>query len=154
MSHGQRHGVVILQENSKRDRSSQMQKRDNNSNGWGIHWGCLVLSAATAVGSADPAASFTSPTSIFAPASTPAQSIFGLSIFVLAIVAIVFIVVAGLLAYSVVKFRERRDGDRSEPPQIYGSGQIELAWTVIPVLIVLALFLATAHVIASVQNAT
>lgn len=73
--------------------------------------------------------------------------------FVLATVAIIFIVVAGLLAYSVLKFREKRGGANSEPPQIYGSGQIELAWTVIPVLIVVALFLATAHVIASVQNA-
>ena len=94
-----------------------------------------------------------SPTNIFAPSSTPAQSIFGLSVFVLMTVAAVFIVVFSLLAYSVVKFRERRDDDRSEPPQIYGSNQVELAWTVIPVLIVVGLFLATAHVIASIQNA-
>src|SRR6266446_3179359 len=52
-----------------------------------------------------------SPTSIFAPASTPAESIFGLSMFVLTTVAIVFVVVFGLLAYSVVKFRDKRDGD-------------------------------------------
>ena len=95
-----------------------------------------------------------SPTSIFAPASTPAQSIFGLSIFVLMTVAVVFIVVFSLLAYSVVRFRDRHDDDRSEPPQIYGSNQVELAWTVIPVLIVIALFLAAAHVIASIQNVT
>ena len=95
-----------------------------------------------------------SPTSIFAPASTPAQSIFGLSIFVLMTVAVVFIVVFSLLAYSVVRFRDRHDDDLSEPPQIYGSNQVELAWTVIPVLIVIALFLAAAHVIASIQNVT
>ncbi len=93
-----------------------------------------------------------SPTNIFDPASTPAQSIFGLSIFVLTTVAAIFIVVFSLLAYSVVKFRDRHDDDRSEPPQIYGSNQVELAWTVIPVLIVVGLFLATAHVIASIQN--
>src|SRR6266550_5516464 len=95
-----------------------------------------------------------SPTSIFAPASTPAQSIFGLSIFVLMTVGAIFIVVVSLLAYSVVKFRDSHDADGSEPPQIYGSNQVELAWTVIPVLIVVALFLATARVIASIQNAT
>jgi cytochrome c oxidase subunit 2 len=93
------------------------------------------------------------PTSIFAPASTPAQSIFGLSIFVLTTVAIVFIVVFSLLAYVVVKFRDKHDDDRTEPPQIYGSGPVELAWTVIPVLIVVALFLATARVIGSIQDA-
>jgi cytochrome c oxidase subunit 2 len=95
-----------------------------------------------------------SPTNIFAPASTPAYSIFGLSMFVLATVAAVFVVVFSLLAYSVWKFRDSHDDDLSEPPQIYGSNQVELAWTVIPVLIVVALFLATARVIASIQNAT
>jgi cytochrome c oxidase subunit 2 len=94
-----------------------------------------------------------SPTSIFAPASTPAESIFGLSIFVLVTMAAIFVVVFALLAYAAVRFRSRLRDDRSEPAQIYGSTQVELAWTVIPVLIVIALFLASARVIASVQNA-
>jgi cytochrome c oxidase subunit 2 len=93
-----------------------------------------------------------SPTNIFAPASTPADSIFGLSIFVLLNVAAIFIFVFALLAYVVVRFRDKPGADRSEPAQIYGSNQVEMAWTVIPVLIVLALFLAAARVIASVQN--
>jgi cytochrome c oxidase subunit II len=94
-----------------------------------------------------------SPTNMFAPASTPAESIFGLSILVLVTVAAIFVTVFGLLAYVVLRFR-RRSHDLSEPPQIYGSTQVELAWTVIPVLIVVALFLASARVIASVQSAT
>ena len=40
-----------------------------------------------------------SPTNIFAPASTPADSIFGLSIFVLLNVAPIVVVVFALLAY-------------------------------------------------------
>ena len=40
-----------------------------------------------------------------------------------------------------------------EPTQVYGSVQVELAWTVIPVLIVVVLFLASARVIGGVQNA-
>lgn len=94
-----------------------------------------------------------SPTSIFAPASTPAESIFGLSIFVLVTVAAIFVAVFTLLTYAAVKFRNKGADDRNEPAQIYGSTQVELAWTVIPVLIVVALFLATARVIASIQNA-
>ena len=43
--------------------------------------------------------------------------------------------------------------DGREPPQVYGSNQVELAWTVIPVLIVLVLFLVTARVIHSIQDA-
>ena len=94
-----------------------------------------------------------SPTNIFAPASTPADSIFSLSLFVLAVTAAIFVLVTALLFYCVVKFRKRQNDDGREPPQVYGSNQVELAWTVIPVLIVVALFMATARVIATVQNA-
>jgi cytochrome c oxidase subunit 2 len=93
-----------------------------------------------------------SPTNIFAPASTPANAIFGLSIFVLAVTATIFITVFSLLVYAVLRFRKRTDDDGREPPQVYGSNQVELAWTVIPVLIVVALFMATARVIGSVQK--
>jgi len=94
-----------------------------------------------------------SPTNIFAPVSTPARSIFGLSIFVLITVAAIFIVVFCLLAYAAVRFRSKNGEDGSEPAQIYGSNQVELAWTVIPILIVVALFLAATRVIASVEGA-
>jgi cytochrome c oxidase subunit 2 len=95
-----------------------------------------------------------SPTSIFSPTSTPARSIFGLSLFVLAVTAVIFAIVFSLLVYAVVKFRNRSNDDCREPPQVYGSNQVELAWTVIPVLIVVTLFMATARVTAEVQNAS
>jgi cytochrome c oxidase subunit 2 len=91
------------------------------------------------------------PTNIFAPEATPAMSIFNLSMFVLAITGIIFVVVAALIVYSIVKFRGRPAD--AEPPQVYGSTQIELAWTIIPILIVVVLFLATARVIHAVQDA-
>ena len=91
--------------------------------------------------------------SVFAPETTPAQSIFDLSMFVLTITGLIFIVVGGLLVYAVSKFRATRDNADREPAQVYGSTQIELAWTVIPVLIVVVLFLATARVIHAVQDA-
>jgi len=94
-----------------------------------------------------------SPTSIFAPLSTPAESIFELSVLVLAIAAAIFAVVAALLVYSVVKFRKRRNDDGREPAQVYGSLQVELAWTITPVIIVLVLFLASARVVFAVQDA-
>lgn len=93
-----------------------------------------------------------SPTNIFAPASTPARSIFGLSMFVLAVTGAIFLIVFALLVYAVVKFRKRRNDDGREPAQVYGSNQVELAWTIIPILIVVALFMATARVIAFVQT--
>ena len=73
--------------------------------------------------------------------------------FVLAVTGVIFVIV-----FSLARLRGREvQGDRSgadrEPAQVYGSTQIELAWTVIPVLIVVVLFLATARVIHAIQDA-
>ena len=92
-------------------------------------------------------------TNIFAPESTPAKSIFDLSMFVLAITGLIFLVVCVLLVYAIVKFRARGADANREPAQVYGSTQIELAWTIIPVLIVVVLFAATARVIHAIQDA-
>jgi cytochrome c oxidase subunit 2 len=90
---------------------------------------------------------------IFAPQSTPARAIVDLSTFVLAITGLIFVVVASLLVYAVVKFRVTPANADREPAQVYGSTQIELAWTVVPVLIVVVLFAATARVIHAIQDA-
>ena len=111
----------------------------------------VFWSAATAT--AGPAAPSTGLTNIFAPETTPARWIVDLSMFVLAVTTVIFVVVATLLVYAVVKFRATsRDADR-EPAQVYGSTQIELAWTIIPILTVVVLFLATARVIHAIQDA-
>jgi len=93
-------------------------------------------------------------TSIFAPEATPAHSIFGLSMFVLAICAAIFLVVSSLLLYTLIRYRHRAGDSVREPAQIYGSNQVELSWTVIPVLIVVVLFLATARVIFVTEKAS
>ncbi len=93
------------------------------------------------------------PTSIFAPKGTPAHYIFGLSLFVLAITAAIFLTAGGVLLYVLIRYRHRATDSDDEPPQIYGSKQIELSWTVIPVLIVVVLFLTTARVIFNTEYA-
>ena len=90
--------------------------------------------------------------SILAPASTPANEIYGLSLFVLMITGAIFAVVAGLLVFIIIKFRARESDGQNEPAQVYGSLQVELAWTVIPVLIVVVLFLTTARIIFAIQD--
>ena len=90
---------------------------------------------------------------IFDSRSTPADSIRHLSFFVLTVTGLIFIVVFILLAYVVVKFRAHPRDTEREPAQVYGSTQIELAWTIIPILIVVVLFLATARVIHAIQDA-
>lgn len=94
-------------------------------------------------------------TSIFSPNGTPAHMIFGLSMLVLATTLCIFLVVGGLLVFALLKYRQRPDSPNAlqEPPQIYGSNQIELSWTVVPVLIVVMLFLASARIIYTTEHA-
>jgi cytochrome c oxidase subunit 2 len=89
---------------------------------------------------------------IFRPTSTPAESIYGLSMLVLAVCLVIFLLVAGVLTYTIIRYRRPTSDVDREPPQVYGSNQIEIAWTVIPVLIVLVLTMATARVISEVQD--
>jgi len=89
---------------------------------------------------------------IFDPQSTPAHTIDHLSKFVLWIAAFIFVTVFTLLIYVIVKFRDRASDSNREPAQVYGSTQIELAWTVIPIVIVVVLFLASARVIHAIQD--
>lgn len=92
---------------------------------------------------------------MFKPLATPAESESNIAFFVLAITAAIFVVVAGLIVFTIVRFRQRSgDDSRLEPPQVYGSNQIEAAWTVIPILIVFVLIGVSARVIAGVQNAS
>ena len=130
--------------------------RNKGSTNWRVSFAVRVsgLLCVPAAALAAPADRSVSPTNIFAPVSTPAHSIFGLSLFVLAVTGAIFVIVFSLLVYCVVKFRKRTDDDGREPPQVYGSNQVELAWTVIPILISVVLFMATARVIASVQKAS
>jgi cytochrome c oxidase subunit 2 len=90
--------------------------------------------------------------SIFAPASTPAFAIRELTWIVFVITGAIFLVVAGLTVYAIMRFRRRQGDDGREPPQVYGSLQIELAWTVVPILIVVVLFLVTARYIFAIER--
>jgi cytochrome c oxidase subunit 2 len=72
---------------------------------------------------------------------------------VLSVTLGIFLVVAGLLLYAVIRFRHRPTDSEREPAQIYGSNQIELSWTVIPILIVVMLFLSTTRVILETEAA-
>jgi len=69
------------------------------------------------------------------------------------ITGVIFLVVFGLLTYATVKFRSGNANTNREPAQVYGSTQIELAWTIVPILIVVVLFFATARVIHAIQDA-
>jgi cytochrome c oxidase subunit II len=90
---------------------------------------------------------------IFAPVGPPAELLNQTAILVLLICLGIFVAVGGLLLYAVVRYRQKpTDDDTTEPPQVYGSTAIELAWTVPPILIVVVLALATARTVGEIQN--
>src|SRR5271167_450682 len=89
--------------------------------------------------------------SIFDPASPSAESIRSLSVLVLAITAFIFVVVEGILFYSIFRFRRTAAAGTAEPPQVYGSKPIEIAWTAAPALIVFVLVLVTARTLWEVN---
>src|SRR5688572_24691548 len=81
------------------------------------------------------------------PASPQAESIRFLLIVLLAASAFILAVVWGVLFYSLLRFRRKPVAGQgkaafpTEPPQVYGSIPIEIAWTVAPGLIVFLLTL-------------
>jgi cytochrome c oxidase subunit 2 len=60
--------------------------------------------------------------------------------FFLAAAAGVFVLVVGLIGWSVVRYRRRGD---ALPVQTHGSTRLELTWTVLPAILVVVLFVAT-----------
>lgn len=90
---------------------------------------------------------------IFEPTSTPAQLIDNAGMLTLLICLGIFLIVTFLLFFSLWRYRRRgSDDDTLEPPQVYGSTAIELAWTVPPIMIVVVLVLVTARTVGEIQN--
>ena len=65
------------------------------------------------------------------------RAIYNLYNLFLYIAAVVFVVVSGLVIWSVIRYRRRDD---ELPKQTHGNNRLELAWTLIPTVIVLVLF--------------
>jgi cytochrome c oxidase subunit II len=89
--------------------------------------------------------------SIFSPASPVSESIRILSVLVFVITGLIFLLVEGVLVYLIVRSRRRAVDDTKEPPQLYGSRPIEIAWTAAPALIVFILTLVTTRTLWEVR---
>lgn len=87
------------------------------------------------------ATAFAGPPSPLAPASTEATIIRDLYAIVFWIAVGVFVIVEGLLVYSVIRFR--RQHPEEVPVQLHGSTPVEVAWTIAPAIIVAVLMLLT-----------
>ena len=91
--------------------------------------------------------------SMFPPpaATAEAREIRSLYDIVFLIAAAIFLLVEGLIIWSVVRYR-RRPGDDVLPPQIHGNNVAELAWTLIPTIIVAFLFYISWQTLNSVDT--
>ncbi len=69
------------------------------------------------------------------------------------IAVVIFVLVEGLIVFSVFRFR-RKPGDDTLPPQTHGNNLVEVIWTVIPTAIVLALFFMSWQTLNTVDAAT
>jgi len=91
--------------------------------------------------------------SIWSPAAPTAESIQSLFLLVIGITAVIFVLVQGAMLYFIYRFRRRDPADTTEPPQLYGSRPIELAWTVAPLLTVFVLFLVVVRTVTEIRAA-
>jgi cytochrome c oxidase subunit II len=68
------------------------------------------------------------------------QAIYNLYNLFMYIAAVVFVVVSGLVVWSLIRYRRRGD---DLPTQTHGNNRLEIVWTLIPTVIVLVLFAFT-----------
>ncbi len=63
---------------------------------------------------------------------------------------VIFLIVQGLLLYSIFRFRARK-GDNSIPPQIHGNTRLEIAWTLAPSIVVVLMLILTYQAMAKIE---
>jgi len=75
------------------------------------------------------------------PQSPLARAIYDLGIVSGVVFALIFVIVAGAIIYAILRFRARVG--EPDPRQIPGNRRVEIAWTIIPFLIVVFLLVMT-----------
>ena len=91
------------------------------------------------------------PMSTINPTSDFAETIQGLYVSIFWWTLAILVVVWVLLAYILVRFRERPDSPH--PKQIHGHTGMEIAWTIVPALIVIAITVPTVQAVFETQTA-
>jgi cytochrome c oxidase subunit II len=90
--------------------------------------------------------------SFFPPAAktVQGQDIRNLYDIVFGIAVVIFVVVEGLIVWSVIRYH-RKPGDDELPPQTHGNNLAEVTWTLIPTIIVIFLFVISWQTLNSVE---
>lgn len=89
---------------------------------------------------------------VFEPEGPVARSITELINWSLIWMLLVVVVVFALFGYIVWKYRERKDNMDYEPPEEHGNVVLEIVWTAIPILIVIALTIPTVKALYALED--
>ncbi len=103
----------------------------------------LGPNALTAVAAPFPLLASASVLRVFHPNSPQARAIFDLGVLATIILAAIYIIVAGVIVFALMRFRWREGAP--DPKQVAGNLRIEVIWTAIPFAIVVMLFVLTAR---------
>src|SRR4051794_35376512 len=96
-------------------------------------------------------ASCDSKQNVFSPEGPVADKINNLQVPVFLAAGVVGVIVAIMLAYVIVTgIRRNHEPEGDEPQQIHGNTRIELGWTIVPFLILVAVAVPTVGTIVSI----
>lgn len=80
---------------------------------------------------------------VFNPASGQARVISSLFVAVLILCGVILAVMAGFVAYNLVRFRSRDNLIAGEPRQVFGNKGLEIVWTTVPFLLLVWIMVLT-----------
>jgi len=92
------------------------------------------------------------PQTIFDPKGTNAEKINNLQVPVFIAAGVVGVIVFVMLAYVMTTGRRRRRVETDEPRQIHGNTRVEIGWTIVPFLILLAVAIPTVATLISIDR--
>jgi len=110
-----------------------------------VHYSALGLSFGLAVLLTSCAPPQGAPQTTMFPKTEAARSIMDLYTFIFWAAALVFIAVQGGIVYTLWRFRSRPGHEL--PPQVHGNTNLEVGWTVLPALVLLAVAVPTIQTI-------
>src|SRR6266481_943672 len=111
---------------------------------WGVLLSALILSSLllAACGESSP--------SVLNTQGPVAAKEAGLFWFILIVATIVFVIVEGLLIYSIIRYRERPG--MPAPRQTHGNTNLEIIWTIAPSIFLFAVLIGTIYTMFNLSN--
>lgn len=89
------------------------------------------------------------PQTTLEPGSGSARTIYDLTLLLFWLGVAVFVLVEGVLIWSAIKFRHRYDDQL--PAQIHGNTKVEIAWTIVPAIVAVFIFVMSFQAIQRIE---